>query len=446
MRLAIWLHLTRTVRGRRPVKGDGSIWRAHLAVNVKSNAMGNDPNARTVQSTVIDVSISQQVRLSGFLMGKRDSLKSVHLYDRYVHELKERARMLNEQMLTDQDANMGNCSTSQPNSTNDGASTDQSSLSHAIGSHLHASFEGIPLAPPSRSTTTLPPLVRPLPTSPSSSNRNGNFRHRSASSEGPTVRTSALSPASVARSPSLSTHSVHTNEAHLSDHQDSLTEGFFGRSYNLSFMQTVQTSIPGGNTSTGHEAEEQVHGMHDRPQELARRATPLGMSAFSFENSLPQRSVADHLVDCYMENVHILYPFLHEPSFRSRYEEVWTSKHPQDVSWLCLLNIVFALGTHFSYNVEDSTAISDRFYNHSKKLLSLDELAEPNVEKVQLLLLTGLYLQSTSRPNQCWNIIGLTARIAPTIGLHLDPLPSLYNPLEVEIRRRCWWGCFLLDR
>ena len=164
------------------------------------------------------------------------------------------------------------------------------------------------------------------------------------------------------------------------------------------------------------------------------------------ENCLPQRSMADDLVDCYFRYVHVLYPFLHEPSFRSEYERTWVAKEQQDNQWMALLNVIFALGIHFSYDLENQSAASDRFFGHAHKLVSFDHFAEANLRTLQLLLLTGLYFESTSRPNQCWNVIGLAIRIASSVGLHLDPDPAQYNPLQLELRRRCWWGCVVLDR
>ena len=124
-----------------------------------------------------------------------------------MHELKARARVLNEQVLADQHTNVVNHSMSQANNTND--STDQSLPIAALDCHLQASVEGILPASTPGNAPVLSSLMRPLPTSPSSSNRNGNIRHRSASFGASAVRASALSPASVAKSPSLSAHSVY---------------------------------------------------------------------------------------------------------------------------------------------------------------------------------------------------------------------------------------------
>ena len=65
---------------------------------------------------------------------------------------------------------------------------------------------------------------------------------------------------------------------------------------------------------------------------------------------------------------------------------------------------------------------------------------------VQALLLMGHYLQSTMELNQCWSVVGLAARIALGVGLHLDPTDWDMDPIEKELRSRTWYGCLSIDR
>jgi hypothetical protein len=76
------------------------------------------------------------------------------------------------------------------------------------------------------------------------------------------------------------------------------------------------------------------------------------------------------------------------------------------------------------------------------------------LELVQLLLLMGFYLQSTEKFSKCWNISGLAIRTAQDMGLHLNAEEALRRgfldaepvQLDLEMRRRVWHGCVLLDR
>ena len=45
----------------------------------------------------------------------------------------------------------------------------------------------------------------------------------------------------------------------------------------------------------------------------------------------------------------------------------------------------------------------------------------------------------------CWSLVGLLVRLAQGMGLHRDGSNFDLPPLEVEIRRRVWWGIVTLD-
>lgn len=235
---------------------------------------------------------------------------------------------------------------------------------------------------------------------------------------------------------SASPISPHNSTAFVEPNPDD----FYGGSSTLSFMHAVQTTIISKSSpdmatpDSGHRTSQTTR-IRRKPESLR-----LGV-----ENCLPQRALADDLVGCYFRNVHTLYPFLHRPTFEAQYERTWTSGEQQDDEWLSMLNVIFALGIHFAYGREDKSAASDRFFGYAQKLTSMEQFAQASLQTLQLLLLSGLYYQSTSRPNQSWNVIGLAIRIATTIGVHVDPVREHYDPIQIELRRRCWYGCFVLD-
>ncbi|OAP55982.1 hypothetical protein AYL99_10134 [Fonsecaea erecta] len=245
--------------------------------------------------------------------------------------------------------------------------------------------------------------------------------------------------ASVDRAEKPRAWSVPPSHDATTNFEEPNPDDFYGDSSTLSFMQAVQTTII-SNSSPDSVSPGSNYRSGTKPRPARAVSFRLGV-----ENCLPQRSLADDLVSCYFRYVHILYPFLHRPSFEAQYERTWVSGEQQDDQWLAMLNVIFALGIHFAYGQEDKSAASDRFFGYAQKLVSMEQFAHANLQTLQLLLLSGLYYQSTSRPNQTWNVIGLAIRIATTIGAHVDPMPSQYNPLQIEIRRRCWYGCIVLD-
>ncbi|KAF5723731.1 benzoate 4-monooxygenase [Fusarium mundagurra] len=172
---------------------------------------------------------------------------------------------------------------------------------------------------------------------------------------------------------------------------------------------------------------------------------------------LPPRRVADGFVQAYWKFLHPILPILHRPTFTGIYHKLWMADDAKgsdqicnidDAVFLSTVNIVLAIGCQFSEQIEPTrkSTMASKFYQRSKALLADEVLDHPTLALVQLLLLTGVYLQSTEYANRCWNTVGLAIRSAQSIGLHLDRKRGSINQLEREMERRVWHTCVFLDR
>lgn len=171
---------------------------------------------------------------------------------------------------------------------------------------------------------------------------------------------------------------------------------------------------------------------------------------------LPPRRVADGFVASYWQFLHPILPILHKPSFMRSSATLWETEEDIDarhrsapeVDLLSTVNIVLAIGCQFSDRVVSTRriAMADKLYQRSKRLFTEDMLDSPTLSTVQLLLLTGVYLQSTNHANRCWNNIGLAIRAAQSIGLHLDGGRDKRSQRQREMDRRVWHACVFLDR
>lgn len=217
------------------------------------------------------------------------------------------------------------------------------------------------------------------------------------------------------------------------------TESFYGDSSTLSYIQAVQKSIVSGQSPTfaSPTLSKRPQSTSDTDSTCPSQPGPQGL--------LPHRSLADELITSYFRHVHLLYPFLHRPSFQAQYERMWGSIYRQDEEWLALMNVVFALGIRFVQTYGNETTASDKFFGYARGLVSTEQMAKPTLQTLQLLLLQALYFQFTNRPNETWNAIGLAIRVATIIGAHVDPQLEQYNATQIEVRRRCWYGCVVLD-
>jgi hypothetical protein len=175
---------------------------------------------------------------------------------------------------------------------------------------------------------------------------------------------------------------------------------------------------------------------------------------------LPHRQTADEFVRCYWEFLHPLFPVLHKQTFLARYEELWLSAdsvagrtdHHDGVSetnFYVSLNLVLALGCQFSNIIMPAkrSSYANEFYQRSRKVINFEILDSTQLSLVQMLLLTGIYLQSTEHATRLWNVVGLAIRAAQGLGLHSNEASiHLESQLDREIRRRVWHTCVVLDR
>ncbi|KAG6000348.1 hypothetical protein E4U21_005557 [Claviceps maximensis] len=165
---------------------------------------------------------------------------------------------------------------------------------------------------------------------------------------------------------------------------------------------------------------------------------------------IPKRRDMDDFVSCYWTFVHPMFPILHKPTFYNEYNQHQSCfKSGRDHAvFLSMLNLVCALGCQFSGLVRDvqRTFIAYDFYNRSKQSFQHDWLDSAELSVVQVLLLNGVYLQSTQHANRCWNSVGLAIRASQILGLHVEDPKLVMSQLERQMRRRIWHTCVSLDR
>lgn len=203
----------------------------------------------------------------------------------------------------------------------------------------------------------------------------------------------------------------------------------------------------------------------DLPSTQGQLSSLAGSSLYA-QAALPPRKMAEKFLDSYFQHHHIFYPWLHSITFQKEAQSLWAdqdrapktpesrtepdvgigSHHCPPAVFFGALNAVFALGTESSdLPSHEKDALSFMFFTRAKDLLVNEILSGGSIALVQALLLAGQYLHSTQYPTQCWNSIGLAGRIAIGLGLHSESTSGMKTHLELEIRRRVWYGCLQMD-
>ena len=226
------------------------------------------------------------------------------------------------------------------------------------------------------------------------------------------------------------------------------SEGFFGSSSAGTFMQNVSIMVEQrlrGNVIGSSRFLQAPSDQHT--QSLFPHHQP---SENSYEEaSLPLRRTADELMHVYWEIFHPLFAVLDEREVREDFERLWKSQDdvPDQRSFLCLINAVFAVSSQLNPNVapQDRARAAGQYYARAQGLL--DVFQKGSVRTVQALLLLSMYCQSNSNAHQCWIFMGLAIRFAQGMGLHLPVTSEQETDVRArELLRRVWHGCVLLDQ
>lgn len=183
--------------------------------------------------------------------------------------------------------------------------------------------------------------------------------------------------------------------------------------------------------------------------------------------SILPRVMTDYLLDLYWNKVYLIYPFVHRATFMAAYEQLWlpASVHtiPQrpllglggskksgfsSAAFHCALNAMMVLGLQFSdLPFTQKNSLSETLTQKAKNQFDLDMLDDGGIYVVQTLLLLTQLFQFTTFPTRCWSTIGGACRLAQGLGLHLAErrLLGQFEPVEIELRKRIWHSCLMLD-
>lgn len=156
------------------------------------------------------------------------------------------------------------------------------------------------------------------------------------------------------------------------------------------------------------------------------------------------------LIKVYLGFHHQLMPIFHSPSIIATFDQVFACDAAESLRdhryTVAIMNMMCAIAaSHQRLSVGESGSAARKFYDTAMALVQPRLLADWSLEKVQILLLGARYLQSSSSPDECWNVLGLAIRIAYGLELHHAPAKDL-DCITKEVRKRVWYACFGFDQ
>ncbi|KAF2672192.1 hypothetical protein BT63DRAFT_191025 [Microthyrium microscopicum] len=155
---------------------------------------------------------------------------------------------------------------------------------------------------------------------------------------------------------------------------------------------------------------------------------------------LPDRGLANVLVNLFHAKVTAMYPFLHEPTFWQEVDELYAGS--TDPYQNFAVRMVFAISLQRTST--EYAGLADSFYLAALKYL--EKAVEPmNVRTIQCFCLIGAYSLLTPTRTAVYYVIGLSCRLAQALGLcdektiAISPNGKPANVLEIDMRRRLFW-------
>lgn len=227
---------------------------------------------------------------------------------------------------------------------------------------------------------------------------------------------------------------------------------YIGDSATLSFLQllrmmveTVAGPSPFTNDPRRHKI---VEGQFSLP------------SSYRYTHLLPDMQTANVLVEAFFVNTHGLLQVFERDCFQEDLQRCYSDPLSVEPSWLCLLNLVFAIGLTMATPMSGSpealiidklrTEHVDRaeaFYLNAKSLNDpMTGLEDQDFWSVQALLLMSVYMLAKSKRNTAFALLGMAARSAHALGLHREETMVIFSAAEQTSRKNLWRSLFVIDR
>ncbi|KAH8904647.1 hypothetical protein BR93DRAFT_970584 [Coniochaeta sp. PMI_546] len=195
---------------------------------------------------------------------------------------------------------------------------------------------------------------------------------------------------------------------------------------------------------------ESIHGGSDRP-------TPTDHHPFPDPDKkpyLPARDVCQRYAMRFFDEIQSIYWFYSPEQFYTLLDKTYADGGTAtSASWLCSLYCIFAICS--AREEEEGGEVGgcppgrDRKsseYLAMAKSLGTAVCDEADADAVRALALTSLALHSGCYTVTAYLVIGMTVRMAYSLGLHRDITPRGQDSVTRARAHRLWWTVYLLDQ
>ncbi|CDW98074.1 hypothetical protein, partial [Sporisorium scitamineum] len=161
--------------------------------------------------------------------------------------------------------------------------------------------------------------------------------------------------------------------------------------------------------------------------------------------TLPDHDLIKDLFDVFFQQLHPLMPIVHRPSLE---RDLATGRADKDSAFRGFVFTILAIASRFSNDprVLADSADPDTAGDHFAAASRLyHQVFAASLINVQVLILTATFMHGAIGPGASWTVLGVAIRALQDIGLHQEKAYRGFSPYEQELRRRVFWGAFILD-
>lgn len=164
-------------------------------------------------------------------------------------------------------------------------------------------------------------------------------------------------------------------------------------------------------------------------------------------SALPPRYVLTPLVQYYLDNVLVYYPFLSETTIFAFLAEHDGQAYASPIAhWTVRMVVAISLASRSKKRGDQSYL--DAVTYASEALYWIEAVVQPgSIHGIQSLLLLVVYAMLDPHHFNSWYLIGLASRVMVDLGLHQDVSVSTQtSKSDIVLRRRVYHSVYALDR